>query len=66
MLRYQWEDTVRFWNSKKGEEKLKDKRAVYEAIAQVIVLLIWTTLITELLLKFWVLKVQLSKLLNLK
>ncbi|MFQ6661519.1 hypothetical protein Gotur_029652 [Gossypium turneri] len=37
-------------------EKLKDKRAVYEAIAQVIVLLIWTTLITELLLKFWVLK----------
>ncbi|MFQ6669999.1 hypothetical protein Gotur_035042, partial [Gossypium turneri] len=25
---------------------------------QVIVLLIWTTLITELLLKFWVLKVQ--------
>ncbi|KAK5833493.1 hypothetical protein PVK06_017334 [Gossypium arboreum] len=20
MLRYQWEDTVRFWNSKKGED----------------------------------------------
>ncbi|MFQ6643137.1 hypothetical protein Gotur_018402, partial [Gossypium turneri] len=67
MLRYQWEDTVRFWNSKKGEElsssqkvgrlqlfdithrkkdgspmtfevaeimeKLKDKKAEYEAIA---------------------------------
>ncbi|KAG8501179.1 hypothetical protein CXB51_003311 [Gossypium anomalum] len=33
MLRYQWEDAVRFWNSKKGEEKLKDKRAEYEAIA---------------------------------
>ncbi|MFQ6652690.1 hypothetical protein Gotur_024443 [Gossypium turneri] len=67
MLRYQWEDAVRFWNSKKGEElstgqkvgrlqlfdithrkkdgspmtseaaeileKLKDKKAEYEAIA---------------------------------
>ncbi|MFQ6660375.1 hypothetical protein Gotur_028931 [Gossypium turneri] len=33
MLRYQWEEAVRFWNSKKGEEKLKDKRAVYGAIA---------------------------------
>ncbi|KAH1047180.1 hypothetical protein J1N35_037964 [Gossypium stocksii] len=64
MLRYQWEDAVRFWNSKKGEdrervgttsrqkqkfthptrsksfacvaddeEKLKDKRVEYEAIA---------------------------------
>ncbi|MFQ6656964.1 hypothetical protein Gotur_026844 [Gossypium turneri] len=33
---------------------------------QVIVLLILTTLITELLLKFWVLKAQWSKLLNLK
>ncbi|MFQ6661077.1 hypothetical protein Gotur_029363 [Gossypium turneri] len=67
MLRYQWEDVVRFWNSKKGEElssgqkvgclqlfdvthrkkdgspmtfeaaeimeKLKDKKAEYEAIA---------------------------------
>ncbi|KAH1073530.1 hypothetical protein J1N35_025858 [Gossypium stocksii] len=64
MLRYQWEDAVRFWNSKKGEDrervgttrrqkqkfthtarsksfacvaddedKLKEKRAKYEAIA---------------------------------
>ncbi|KAK5772112.1 hypothetical protein PVK06_048383 [Gossypium arboreum] len=33
MLRYQWEDAVRFWNSKKGEEKVKDKKAEYEAIA---------------------------------
>ncbi|KAK5794092.1 hypothetical protein PVK06_035293 [Gossypium arboreum] len=64
MLRYQWEDAVRFWNSKKGEdrervgtssrqkqkfthtagsrsfasvaeaeEKLKEKKAEYEAIA---------------------------------
>ncbi|MFQ6650330.1 hypothetical protein Gotur_022316 [Gossypium turneri] len=67
MLRYQWEDAVRFWNSKKGKElssgqkvgrlqlfdithrkkdgspmtsedteiteKLKDKKAEYEAIA---------------------------------
>ncbi|KAH1074764.1 hypothetical protein J1N35_027092 [Gossypium stocksii] len=33
MLRYQWEDTVRFWNSKKGEEKLKEKKAEYEAVA---------------------------------
>ncbi|KAK5836347.1 hypothetical protein F383_34547 [Gossypium arboreum] len=33
MLRYQWEDAVRFWNSKKGEEKLKDKRAEYEVMA---------------------------------
>ncbi|KAL1091739.1 hypothetical protein V6Z11_D07G178000 [Gossypium hirsutum] len=33
MLRYQWEDAVRFWNSKKVEEKLKDKKAKYEAIA---------------------------------
>ncbi|MFQ6622677.1 hypothetical protein Gotur_003017 [Gossypium turneri] len=64
MLRYQWEDAIRFWNSKKGEdrervqttsrqkqkltyttgsksfacvandeEKLKDKRAEYEAMA---------------------------------
>ncbi|KAK5836241.1 hypothetical protein PVK06_012012 [Gossypium arboreum] len=29
MLRYQWEDAVRFWNLKKAE----DKRAEYEAIA---------------------------------
>ncbi|MFQ6631247.1 hypothetical protein Gotur_008820 [Gossypium turneri] len=64
MLRYQWEDAVRFWNSKKGEdcarvgtssrakqkftytagsksfacvakteEKLKDKKVEYEAVA---------------------------------
>ncbi|MFQ6625360.1 hypothetical protein Gotur_005954 [Gossypium turneri] len=33
MLRYQWEDAIRFWNSKKGDEKLRDKRAEYEAIA---------------------------------
>ncbi|MFQ6631387.1 hypothetical protein Gotur_008692 [Gossypium turneri] len=33
MLRYQWEDAVRFWNSKKGEEKLKDKKTEYELIA---------------------------------
>ncbi|KAH1046529.1 hypothetical protein J1N35_037313 [Gossypium stocksii] len=33
MLRYQWEDVVRFWNSNKGEEKLKDKRVKYEATA---------------------------------
>ncbi|KHG16551.1 Choline dehydrogenase [Gossypium arboreum] len=33
MLRYQWEDAVRFWSSKKGEEKLKEKKAEYEAIA---------------------------------
>ncbi|MFQ6646293.1 hypothetical protein Gotur_019364, partial [Gossypium turneri] len=33
MLRYQWEDVVRFWNSEKEKEKLKDKRAEYEAIA---------------------------------
>ncbi|MFQ6668744.1 hypothetical protein Gotur_034282 [Gossypium turneri] len=33
MLRYQWEDALRFWNSKKEEEKLKDKRAEYEVIA---------------------------------
>ncbi|MFQ6661241.1 hypothetical protein Gotur_029463 [Gossypium turneri] len=67
MLRYQWEDAIRFWNSKKGEElssgqkvrrlqlfdithrkkggspmaseaveimeKLKDKKAEYEAVA---------------------------------
>ncbi|KHG26391.1 Choline dehydrogenase [Gossypium arboreum] len=33
MLRYQWEDAVRFWNSKKGEEKLKDKKAEYETTA---------------------------------
>ncbi|MFQ6637054.1 hypothetical protein Gotur_013372, partial [Gossypium turneri] len=33
MLRYQWEDVVIFWNSKKGEDKLKDKRAEYEAMA---------------------------------
>ncbi|KAK5839703.1 hypothetical protein PVK06_008531 [Gossypium arboreum] len=35
MLRYQWEDAVRFWNSKKGEKKLKDKKVKYEAIASI-------------------------------
>ncbi|PPR83283.1 hypothetical protein GOBAR_AA37430 [Gossypium barbadense] len=87
MLRYQWEDAVRFWNSKKGEEvsygqkvgrlqlfeimhrkkdgspmtskvgeimeKLKEKKAEYEAIASTDSSV---TLITELSLKFWVLK----------
>ncbi|MFQ6653959.1 hypothetical protein Gotur_025116 [Gossypium turneri] len=33
MLRCEWEYTVRFWNSKKGDEKVKDKRAEYEAMA---------------------------------
>ncbi|MFQ6634780.1 hypothetical protein Gotur_011682 [Gossypium turneri] len=33
MLKYQWEYAVRFWNSKKEEEKQKDKKAEYEAIA---------------------------------
>ncbi|MFQ6634465.1 hypothetical protein Gotur_011499 [Gossypium turneri] len=92
MLRYQWEDIVRFWNSEKGEElssgqkvgrfqlfdnthrkkdgspitteaveiieKLKDKRAEYEAIASSDSSVNLETLIAELLLKFWVLKAR--------
>ncbi|PPS08468.1 hypothetical protein GOBAR_AA12169 [Gossypium barbadense] len=44
--------------SKAGEimEKLKEKKAEYEALLRLIVLLILRTLITELSLKFWVLK----------
>ncbi|PPR89659.1 hypothetical protein GOBAR_AA31024 [Gossypium barbadense] len=109
MLRYQWEDEVRFWNSKKGEdrervgtssrqkqkfthtarsrsfasvaeaelfeimhrkkdgspmtseageilEKLKEKKGSTKRLLRLIVLLILRTLITELSLKFWVLK----------
>ncbi|KAK5842197.1 hypothetical protein PVK06_004527 [Gossypium arboreum] len=120
MLRYQWEDAVRFWNSKKGEvlpirtssrqtqkfkhtvgsrsfasvaeadevssgekvgrlqlfeithrkkdgsfmtseaeeiiEKLKRRRRSMKRLLRLIVLLILRTLITELSLKFWVLK----------
>ncbi|KHG28660.1 hypothetical protein F383_11470 [Gossypium arboreum] len=85
MLRYQWEDAVRFWNSKKGEdreragtssrqkqkfthtagsrsfasvaeaeEKLKEKKAEYEAIASIDSSVNLENI--ELLLKFWVLK----------
>ncbi|KAK5771293.1 hypothetical protein PVK06_047487 [Gossypium arboreum] len=56
MLRYQWEDAIRFWNSKKGEEKLKEKKVKYKAIASTDSSVNLRTLITELSIKFWVLK----------
>ncbi|KHG08528.1 Dihydroorotate dehydrogenase (quinone) [Gossypium arboreum] len=78
MLRYQWEDAIRFWNSKKGKdrkrvgitigknknsrtqmgrkEKLKDKRAEYEAIASSDSSVNLDNIDNRMIEKFWVLK----------